>query len=148
MLLGGLSLAAVRGLLIAAAPSAAGGPRALALRSLAAPRPVGSSRLGDGACVTCTGRKILMPCTTREAHSFDFLTPYFLLYLLVDIPTMGTICVPAGTPEFLFYSPDYTHSHRSFWFSKFFIFGSWELLNLLVLSDIPCHSPNPVFLSG
>lgn len=68
-------------------------PRGLACGILSAP---GRAR------VACSGRKILMRITTWEAGSFDFLTPCFLLCLLVDMPTMGTICAPAGTPEFLF----------------------------------------------
>ena len=69
--------------------SAAGGPLA---RGAALPR--GSPRLGAGArSAALEGNASAL--RTREALAFGFLTP-FCFVLIADVPTMGTLCVPAG----------------------------------------------------
>ena len=131
--------------LSATAPTAAVGPLA---RGAALPR--GSSLLGlePGQLHR---RETRLRCTTREARAFGFLTPFCLLYLIVDVPTVGAICVPAGTPH-LFYSLDYTHAHRSFSFSKSFLFGcgssraSWFFLTYpVILQALPSPLDNHMF---
>lgn len=80
----GLSLAAVGGCLLPAERAllpAAASRCAAEDTGLAALRPVVSSQTRGGACVRCTGRRILVPCATRDVHKYLLSSRNFPIYI-------------------------------------------------------------------
>ena len=92
-------------------------------------RHVESSWTRDGTCVLCTGRQILIYCTTREVLSLFFILSFFSNWSIVDFQYCVNFCSVTRTHA---RAHTHTYTYTLFFSISFSIMVYHSILNIVL----------------